>query len=611
MRWCTGWAGRSVPPVRPLGGWAVPGWDAVWAVGRPREQVRAVRAGDTALAVIGECGAEDAQLAAGLRDVRCGRWRELTVWPGSHLVLVAHGPQTLVIGDLAGQHPVYWRQTGGGVWWASAASALAALDGAPVDAVALAAHLAIGQPDLMPARSLFRGVQRVPPGWLLRIDAGAPVVERFEPVEYEPVPMAQAGPVVAGALRAAVTARIDGRRAVSADLAGLDSTTLACLAADHGPTIATTFTDPRLRDDDLAYARRTAAAVAGLRHRVVSGGPGTVYYSGLEDLEHLPVTDAPNPYAVTAGIKRAVLAAAVEGGSGRGVHFAGTGGDTVLSATGYLPDLLRERRWGTAVSHAQARARVGRTSLWTVLRRARRASRATPGSSVRAAVAELRAPAGPWLPGQRVPLSRVPLLAGARWMDQPVRDRLAEALGLAVEQAAMVGPGRLSGWTERADLLHLGADMAGWRALAIGFGVEVAAPYLDNEVLRACLAVRPEERGAPGVYKPLLTAAFPNGPVPPFVLGRVTKGGFNGVSYAGLVGHADTIAELLGPASRLASLGLLTPGPVEAMLRLAGEGQRVPQGSLHLAVATEVWLRQLDLRPVAWWEEVANRVATA
>ncbi|WP_228471276.1 hypothetical protein [Streptomyces alkaliphilus] len=125
------------------------------------------------------------------------------------------------------------------------------------------------------------------------------------------------------------------------------------------------------------------------------------------------------------------------------------------------------------------------------------------------------------------------------------------------------------------------------------------------------MAVPPEERGAPGVYKPLLAAAFPNGPVPPFVLGRVTKGGFNGVSYAGLFGHADTIAELLGPASRLASLGLLIPGPVEAMLRLAGEGQRVPQGSLHPAVATEVWLRQLDVRPVAWWEEVADRVATA
>ncbi|MCE7081427.1 albusnodin/ikarugamycin family macrolactam cyclase [Streptomyces sp. ST2-7A] len=592
-----------------MAGRAVPGWDAVWTVGRPPGQVRAVRAGDAALAVIGACGADDHRLAAGLRAVRSGRWRELTDWPGSYLVIAEHGPLTVVIGDLSGQHPVYWRQSGGGVWWASAASALAALDGAPVDAVALAAHLAIGQPDLLAGRSPFQGVHRVPPGWLLRLNAGVPSVERFEPVEYEPVPMVEAGPVVGEALRGAVAARIDGRRAVSADLAGLDSTTLACLAAERGQVTATTFTDPRLRDDDLAYARRTAATVPGVRHRVVTGGPGTVYYSGLEDLAHLPVTDAPNPYAVTAGIKRVVLAAAVEGG-GAGVHFAGTGGDTVLSATGYLPDLLRERRWGTALSHAQVRARVGRTSPWGVLWRAHRASRTDSSGVARDAVAELRAPAGPWIPGQRVPLSRVPLLAGARWMDQPVRDGLAEALGLAVEQA-MVGPGRLSGWMDRADLLHLGADMNGWRAIAEGFGVEVAAPYLDNEVIRACLAVPAEERGAPGAYKPLLAAAFPNGPVPGFVLSRVTKGGFNGVSYAGLVGHADTIAELLGPASRLAALGLLTPGPVEAVLRLAGAGQRVPQGSLHLAVATEVWLRQLDVRPAAWWEEVAGRVATA
>ncbi|MQS06323.1 albusnodin/ikarugamycin family macrolactam cyclase [Streptomyces alkaliphilus] len=608
MRWCTGWVGRSHPGVRPPAGREVPGWDAVWSVGWPAERVGYARAGDTALTVVGECGADDVRLATGLHHVRAGRWRELTGWPGSYLVVAAHGPLTVVIGDLTGQHPVYWRQAESGVWWASAASALAALDAAPVDPVALTASLALGRPDVLAGRSLFRDVHRVPPGCLLLIDAGVPTVERFEPVEYEPVPLTEAAPVVGAALRLAVASRLDGRRPVSSDLAGLDSTTLACLAAEHGQVTATTFTDPRIRDDDLVYARRTVAAVPGLRHRIVTGNEGTIYYSGLDDLGHLPTTDAPNPYAVTTAIKRTVMAAATD--RGPGLHFTGTGGDTVLSATGYLPDLLRDHAYRAAFTHAQARARIGHTSVWKVLRRARPASRITLPDSLRLTAAELRRPPRPWDPSHRPPHTFTPLLATAGWMTPQARRLLADALDQAADGTA--APRRLAAWTDRQDLLRLGADMNGWRAIAEGeFGTELAAPYLDNEVIRTCLAVPPEQRGAPEVFKPLLTAAFPNGPVPVFVLHRVTKGGFNGVSYAGLREHAPTIGTLLGPGSRLAALGLVGSGTVSAVLRRAAAGQHVPQGSVHLAVAAEVWLRQLDARPTAWWEKVSGRVATA
>lgn len=560
--------------------------------------------------MVGQCGADDVQLASALGAVRTGRWRELTGWPGSYLVVAEYGPLTVVCGDLAGQHPVYWRALGGGTWWASAASALAALDAAPVDPVALAAYLALGQPDILAERSFFRDVHRVPPGCLLRIDVGVPTLERYEPAEYEPVSLEEAAPAVGAALRLAVAARLDGRRPVSSDLAGLDSTTLACLAAGHGPVTATTFSDPRIRNDDLSFARRTAAAVPGLRHRVVTGSADTVYYSGLHDIRHLPATDAPNPYAATAAIKRAVLAAAAAD-RGPGLHFTGTGGDTVLSATGYLPDLLRQRSYRAAFAHAQARARIGRTSVWRVLRRARPAARTTGAGSLRLAAVELRRPARPWDPDHRPPQTWTPLLATATWMAPQARAQLADALDQAADSLTAAA-GRLAAWTDRQDLLRLGADMGGWRALAEGeFGTELAAPYLDNEVIRACLAVPPEQRCAPGRFKPLLASAFPAGPVPTFVLERVTKGGFNGVSYAGLREHAAVIGALLGPASRLAALGLAGSGAVAAAVQRAAEGQRAPQGSVHLAVTAEVWLRQLDIRPTEWWEEAIGRVAAA
>ncbi|MFD4977393.1 hypothetical protein [Streptomyces sp. NPDC058424] len=158
----------------------------------------------------------------------------MTRWPGSYLVIARSGETPAVIGDLAGQHPMHYRIDAAGTWWSTAASALAALDGAPVDVTALAAHLAFGQPDVLAERSLFRDVQRVPGGHLLLLGPAGVAVEPYEPAAYAPVELREQAPVVRAALAEAVAARIEDRP-VSADLAGLDSTTLACLAAQWGP----------------------------------------------------------------------------------------------------------------------------------------------------------------------------------------------------------------------------------------------------------------------------------------------------------------------------------------------------------------------------------------
>ncbi|AJT63885.3 hypothetical protein T261_2200 [Streptomyces lydicus] len=190
-----------------------------------------------------------------------------------------------------------------------------------------------------------------------------------------PVALRQAAPRVRASLAEAVAARID-ERPVSADLAGLDSTTLACLAARRGPVAAMTYADERLRDDDLAYATRTAATVAGLEHHTVPGAKDRVYYAGLHDLTALAVTDAPNAYVVTASIKRAVLDTVTEKTRAPGVHFTGAGGDAVLSApSSYLADLLRERQHRRALSHAVVHARLRHTSAFTVLARVKDTAR--------------------------------------------------------------------------------------------------------------------------------------------------------------------------------------------------------------------------------------------
>lgn len=609
MRWSAGWYGTRGPDWRPRGGRAVPGlhnsWTAGWSAGR----VRAVGDRAVSLAVIGVCGADAGQLHDALPVVRAHNWRALTRWPGSYLAIARSGETLAVIGDLAGQHPVYWRTDSAGTWWSTSASALADIDGAPVDPAALAAHLALAQPDVLGTRSLFRTVQRVPTGHLLLLTSGGASAVRYEPADYIPVGLRHAGPSVRAALAEAVDVRLDGRP-VSSDLAGLDSTTLACLAARQGPVTATTFADPRLLDDDLAYARRTAKAVPQLRHHLVSGGSYTVYYSGLQDLSTLPVTDAPNAYAVTASIKRTVLDTIAAAQPAPGVHFTGSAGDAVLSApSSYLADLLRERQLRSAFRHAAGHARLRHTSAWSLLARARPAARTGLAGAWRQAAAELRAAPRPWVPQAQRPLAWTPLLATADWMTLDVRHQLADALTQAADSLGDA-PRRLASWADRQDIARLGADTTGWSEIcAAGYGIELAAPYLDNEVIRACLAVPADQRGAPGAYKPLLAAGFANtGIVPDFVLERRTKGGFNGVAYAGLTQNAPVLRDLLGPSSRLAALGLVTAEPVQQMLQRAAAGQPTAQGALHLAVATEVWLRQLLAAPARW--EGVDRVAT-
>ncbi|MGW7641840.1 asparagine synthase-related protein [Streptomyces decoyicus] len=324
----------------------------------------------------------------------------------------------------------------------------------------------------------------------------------------------------------------------------------------------------------------------------------------------LPATDTPNAYVVTASIKRAVLDTIVAR-QAHGVHFTGAAGDAVLSApSAYLSDLLRDRQYRSAYQHAHAHARLRNTSAAVLLRRAWPASRTGLCAAWRQLAADLRRQPRTWVPQAERPTAWTPLLATADWMSADVRGRLAKALEAAADEAGDTST-HLAPWADRQDLARVGAGTTGLRELArASHGVDIAAPFLDNEVIRACLAVPADQRGAPGRYKPLLGEAFSGtGVVPDFVLSRVTKGGFNALSYGGLIRYAPVLRDLLGPSSRLAAAGLVTEAPITGMLRRAAAGQPTAQGALHLAVATEVWMRQMAAAP-AWWE-VSPRVAAA
>nr|WP_245533452.1 albusnodin/ikarugamycin family macrolactam cyclase [Actinoalloteichus spitiensis] len=576
----------------------------MWQCGWPAGQVRTATGRNVSLAVIGDCGADDEHLDSGLAAVTNQDWPSLTKWPGSYLVVARTGATLAVIGDLSTQHPVYWCSAESGLWWSTSAIALASMKSLPVDRVSLAARLACAQPEVLGSRSLFEGVHRVPSGHLLLVNPDRASTIRYEPSKYPVHSVQDAASKVRVSLEDAVDARLDGRP-VSADLAGLDSTTLVCLAARRNPVHAVTFANRRLRDDDEYYATRTARAVGSVRHTLVEGGPSAVYYHACcIDLESLPLTDAPHAYVVTASIKRAVLGAVAVPG---GVHFTGSAGDGVL-ATGsaYLADLVRTRRYGLALRHMLGHARLRSRSPWRVLRQHWPAAHGDLRRAWHACARDLRSPPRPWEPQAARPVSWTPLLATADWMGRRARADLADAFDEAAE-GLTDSPPSLADWSDRQHLVDIAGDIAGWRELALhDHGVELAAPFLDNGVIRACLTVPAEQRGSPDQYKRLLTNAFSGAEiVPDFVLNRHTKGGFDGVSYGGLVSHAEGLRRLLGSSSCLADLGLLTPGHVTDTLGRAVTGLPLAAGALHLVTAAEVWLRQLDTAQ-SWWERMPH-----
>ncbi|MFJ8435043.1 asparagine synthase-related protein [Kitasatospora sp. NPDC094019] len=224
MRWLTGWctgaprpgAPAHEPPgavapiaARPL--WTGP--DPLWAVGdwRPEEirlatlrpgAAAVVTTGPTApdpyeadpatvrLAVLGHCGATDAELAAGLAGARGGAVRHLTRWPGSYTVVLRSGTRsTVLLTDLAGARPVFHTPWGDGTAYATAALPLADLVGAPLDTGHLAARLACPEaPEALGTGTPFLGVRRVPPGHALAVRGGRPYLSGYDGPGVEGVP---------------------------------------------------------------------------------------------------------------------------------------------------------------------------------------------------------------------------------------------------------------------------------------------------------------------------------------------------------------------------------------------------------------------------------------
>lgn len=650
----TGENGETVHPVGSQLLWGDP--DPLWAVGDWRaDEVRTVQADEqTRIAVLGTCGASDEQLRVGLFAARGGALRHLTAWSGSYTAVVQVGRRVMVAGDLAGARPVFYTPWAEGTAFATAALPLADLIEAHLDIGHLAALLAAPDvPEALHDSTPYQGVRRVPPGHALILRAGSREIAGYEHVASLAVaaPAADATAAVDGvrdALVEAVRTRLAAprhvpgadvdpgpvpgmgpaeRRAargmpvpgIGADLSGGPASgTLALLAAGlpgmpgtvlgHGTgagerLLAVTFNDLAVNGREAELERAGAiAANPRLHHVVVAAGEEALPYADLDG----PLTDEPSSTLVTAQRHRARLS------SGSADHFTGHGARQVLDAhPARLADLLMDRRrrhlvrpvaalakadgspgsvmvparvYGAARKLARMPYRAGVDSLADRLLQRRFDE---PGGAVGASLAALAwarpGPAARWLTGEAL---------------AEVSVRLQDMTG-----RPGAGPGQRPGeFRARAALARHAADLRVLEQAAEVRFQRLHAPFLDNQVVRACRALPVALRVQPGARAAILRTVLEGAGVAelPPGWGAPSHASSAAAARTGLRVAVDDLLALFD-TPLLAQAGLVEARVVRKALRAAAEGEPLPLDGLADLVSTELWLRRLLSRRGTCW----------
>jgi asparagine synthase (glutamine-hydrolysing) len=607
-----GWIGpTSQPPVVPAE--RIPVWNPprpLWTVGDwgPHE-ARVVTERGTRAAFLGACLATNDELHLALRTAtEQSRLDVLQGLPGSYAVVADDGHSVHVLTDRAGLHPVFHTPLGEGTAFASDALILAALDnrnlGEGVNPATVAAGLFL--PDLADPSghaSAFRGVERTGPAHSLTVHPQRQNQARRYLGTTEPASMDEASSRLRDALLTAVGRRVRDARKTSTDLSGgLDSSTLAVLAVQAGGLpVAVTYADPYAsNDEDVHYAQRIAGTEARMHHVVIAGGRTTLPFT---EMGSTPVADEPSVDAVIIARTRHRLAPALAHHSQ--CHVTGDGGDVVLTAPGltYLADLARTRHRRKLRHEATGWARLRHHPARNVRRAAIELARTSWPETLcqlagDLADEQLSSTARQGLTGH---LAWAALSPAAAWGTLRTRRELVSQLyAAAAEPPYGARPDSADGVAQRAICWH-GRATRGFVQIARSLGTPVHAPFLDNQVVDACLSVAATDRTTVDHAKPLLAAAVGD-LMPPGLLARRTKGDYTACEYHGLRANADTLRAMLAHPL-MADLGILNPdGPREA-LRLGLAGGAAPMGALGAVVATETWLRTVDaLDPSGWWE---------
>ncbi|GAA3042420.1 lasso peptide isopeptide bond-forming cyclase [Kitasatospora albolonga] len=550
MSWFGGSLTRAVTSPTPVGARVLWRGPNAWSVGTP---VRLAKGADgRRLAVFGPCAATDAEL---IRLVHSTNPRALdaaaTSWAGAYALVLDDGHGILTLwADPAGACPLYVARTDGERFWASSSLALASLLRAEPDAAWLAAHLA-DPTAWTPGRSAWTGVEQVPPGhrWTATAGGAAALAPYWRVPELN---WANAVQRLRNDLADGVRIRV-AEQDVSSDLSGgLDSSTLAAYAAQHGPVTGITY-HPKGKEagGDLDHARAVASAFPTIRHRLMALGREHLPFT---DLDTLTLTDEPAPSSVTIAQLRAEFGLLTS--EDATVHLTGDGGDSLfMPPPVHMADLVQSGRLLRLARDAQAWARLYRSSPWPVVA----AAWNNPGQLGGAAVPM------PWLTHQTLDLA------------DSVTAPYGDVLSLGHADSYLLREAR-----------YVGRTAATENQLAAAHGITMHNPFTDTRILESVLATPASERWSARRYKPLLADVVAD-LLPSSVVQRGAKGLFAVDHHHGLRANQGRVLDLVD--GHLADLGLIRPAALRSLLRNAVLGVDIPWGLIEPVLGTELWLR--------------------
>jgi asparagine synthase (glutamine-hydrolysing) len=406
------------------------------------------------------------------------------------------------------------------------------------------------------SRTALAGVNRVPPGGVVELDAGLGLGARHVPARE--LPPEAATDDVLGALRSAVRERLALERPAAVLLSGgVDSALVAALAAEVGPLPAYTLTFPgHGTHDESRRAARTAQRL-GLEQIQVPCpiDPSTWVFGAAAAFDE--------PFADASAIPTWGLAHAV--GARARVVLTGTGGDEAFG--GYRRYwLLGAGPWLRTVP-AFVREPVRRVLGRALPQGARLLGAAGDAQGFYRGLLrvqherELRALLGPLFAGLE-PLAPAPGPGNAR-------EAMAEDLARYLPDDLLVKEDR--------------ALMA--------FGVEGRHPFLDARVLAA--AARLEQRGSParGRQKRVLRA-YVREVVDPD-LAREPKRGFAFPVDDLYRGALRPLAEEALQSPRARARGLFEPEVLRVLMREHATSARQVGAVIHACVMLELWCRRV------------------
>jgi asparagine synthase (glutamine-hydrolysing) len=494
----------------------------------------------------------------------------LALWDGRTRRLV-------LVRDRMGEKPLFYTVADGQLIFASELGAILAHPAVPrdIDPDALSQYLAL---EYVPAPlSIIRSVRKLEPGCALVLERGRLRTIRYWQIEPQPAAHEDYGESVRELrtrLEQAVRSQLVSDVPLGVFLSGgLDSSTIAALAAREGAleTFSIGFDEPSF--DESGYARKVAAHIGSHHHeRIVRAAEMPDLVPRLPRILDEPLGDASIiPTALLSAFARERVT----------VALGGDGGDELFA--------------GYPMHQAERVARLGRVLPAPLHDGLRRLARWMP---VRHGNFALGYKVNAFLRGS----SAAPPLNHALWMSSfsPAEQGLlltaVQTYGAQAFDPILAAWKDSEGATPLSRVTHLDAVtylpndiLTKVDRASMAVALEVRAPFLARSVVEFAASLPDEYRMRRLTGKRILRDAARD-LLPPWVFARPKKG-FGMPVAAWLNGSLRTLTDDLLSAESLRSTGLFSPEYVQRLLREHRSGRADHRKPLWTLLVFELWRR--------------------